>query len=377
MRIAVDTSPLAPPRTGVGNFVHALLRHLVRQGDGHEFVGLSTGLRPVDLGDVPGLAGARHVRAPTRLMYRVWLAGGRPRADLLAGGADVYHATNYFLPPVSRAARVLSIYDLAFMKTPQLASPKIVGPFARNMARFAREADAIVVCSEATQRDVCELLDVPGEKVTVTYGAVDDDFTPPQPDEARALLKRHYGLEAPFLLYVGTIEPRKNVAGLLSAFALAAPQLPHELVVVGGAGWEQEDLAARVRENGLEKRVRFLGYLGERAHLPALYAAADAFALPSFYEGFGLPVLEAMHCGCPVIVSDRTSLPEVAGDAGCYVNPDDNRHMAEAMLKVLGDAALRGSMREKGLARAARFSWDRCAKETLAVYERAAHARAD
>lgn len=377
MRIAVDVSPLAPPRTGVGNFVHALLRRLAPLAKAHEVCALSTGMRPVETRDVRGLAGARHVRIPTRLMYRVWLTAERPCADALAGGADVYHATNYFLPPVKHAARVLSIYDLAFMKAPHLASPKVVGPFARNMARFTRDADAILVCSDATRQDVCESLDVPEEKVTVAYGAVEDGFTPMERDRARTFVKKHYGLDTPFLLYVGTIEPRKNVAGLLDAFALAAGGLPHSLVLAGGAGWERQDLAARTQERGLEKRVRFLGYLPDRRHLPALYSAADAFVLPSFYEGFGLPVLEAMHCGCPAIVSDRASLPEVAGEAGCYVNPDDIRSIADAMLRVAGDEALRENMRSRGLTQAARFSWDRCAAETLAVYEKVCHARAD
>lgn len=374
MRVGIDVSPLTCARTGVGHYVHYLLKHLLLASDGCAFRAFSSGWGGIDLGGLPesGFESHRHLPLPTRALYQLWKATGRPRVDALLGGVDVFHATNYFLPPVRTARRVLSIYDLAFLKVPHLCSPKIVGPFARNVPRFAREADAILTCSEATKRDLVELLDLPFEKITVAYGAVDDGFAPVPRDQAAKELEESHGLRGPFVLFVSTLEPRKNIEGLLRAFAAIKDELPHQLVLVGAAGWGLDKLPGLLAELGLEKRVTRVGYVPGHQDLARFYGAADAFVFPSLYEGFGLPVVEAMTCGCPVITSDRSSLPEVAGDAAEYVNPDDPGAIAEAMRRVLGDTDRRAGMCDRGLAQAKRFHWQECAQTTLDVYRRAA-----
>lgn len=372
MRVGIDVSSLTRTRTGVGNYTHSLLKCLVDDAGDTQFHAFSSGVRVITLRGAqgPALASHRHIHVPTRVLYRLWNVLGWPRVDRLLGGVDVYHATNYFLPPTATARRVVTFYDLAFLRIPECCSPKIIGPFSRNVARFAREADAVLTCSEAAKRDIVELLDVPGEKISVAYGAVEDDFIPMDRASAAVLLKRHYGVSGPFLLFVSTLEPRKNVEGLVRAFAKVAHDIPHNLVLVGASGWRIEGLEHAFRESGLGDRVQRVGYVIAREHLPAFYSAADAFVFPSFYEGFGLPVLEAMVCGCPVITSNRSSLPEVAGGAAEYVDPDNTDEIAEAIRRVVVDESLAASMRERGRAQASRFSWQDCARRTQEVYRR-------
>lgn len=377
MRIGYDVTPLAPPRTGVGNYTYALLRALLEVDTGHSYRLFSSGLKAADLENLPEVASwedtadlvlHRHLRLPTRLLYKIWDRLARPRVDKMLEGVDLYHATNYYLPPVAEARTVTTIYDLSFLKNPAWSSPKIVGPFSEGVRRFALDADAVITCSDATKVDAVTMLGIHPEKVHVVYGAVDRGFGDTTRPEAVDLLVHEYDLRQPYLLYVGTLEPRKNIDGLLRAFAAVAEDVPHTLVLVGGIGWNMEGLDERIAALGMGDRIRRMGYLPQRSHLPAFYAAADAFFFPSFYEGFGLPVLEAMTCGCPVITSRNSSLPEVGGEAARYVDPDDVDDMATVLRKVLTNERLRESMSTLGLGQAAKFGWDHSAEGTLDCY---------
>jgi len=368
MRIGIDAGPLTLKPTGVGQYTRGCLEAILPILAADESLhALSTGLAPMDAALLARLRAHRHLRVPTRAMYGVWNALRWPRVDRLLGGVDVYHATNYFLPPVQRARTVLTIYDLTFLRAPQWCSPKIVGPFSRHVRRFAHAADALLTCSEASKTDIVELLQIAPEKVTVAYGAVDIEEAAPARAAARDLVAKHYALQGPFVLFVSTLEPRKNVEGLLAAFAAIAAELPHRLVLVGGEGWNPEPVAATIARYGLEDRVTRPGYV-PRAHLPAFYAAADAFALPSHYEGFGIPVLEAMHFGCPVVTTNRASLAEVAGDAAVLVDPDAPESIAGGLRRVLTEPGLAEALRARGRAQATRFTWHDCAVETLGLY---------
>jgi glycosyltransferase involved in cell wall biosynthesis len=357
LRIGYDATPLGGRHTGVGNYTGAVLQALLAEDV--EVCCLSSGRARPDLSNYP-VAMHRHLPLPTRAMYLLWQWTGRPRADLLLDDVDVYHATNYFLPPVASARTVLTIYDLAFLKHPEWCSPKIVGPFSRGVVKHAHRADAILTCSEATRMDIVDLLGVSVERVHVAYGAVDP-----------ALGAAHHAgsrlIEGPYILFVSTLEPRKNIEGMLRAFALAAKDIPHTLVLAGGVGWGMEGLGALIESLGIAPRVKRMGYVDD-ADMHGLYAEADVFFFPSHYEGFGLPVLEAMACGCPVITSRTSSLPEVGGEAAHYVDPNDIDAMAEALRQVLGDASLRETMGARGEKQAAKFSWKDAAARTLAVY---------
>lgn len=369
MRIGIDITPLAKPRSGVPHYCHCLLEHLIPLAPGVEFLGLSTGLEPIASGALPHPIGQRHIPLPTRAMYRVWDVLRRPRADVLLGGVDVFHATNYYLPPVKSARTVVTIHDLAFLARPELCSPKIARIFAKRVPAFMERADAIIACSDSTKRDILQYSNVDAAKVTVVHEAADEDFAPLERTRALERVEAVCGVREPFLLFVSTLEPRKNVAGLLRAFERLAKDVPHTLVLVGAMGWKTGEIVEMLQRPELKERVVHVGFVRERADIAALYSAADAFVFPTLYEGFGLPVLEAMTCGCPVVTSNNTSIPEVAGDAAVFVDAEDEGAIAAAVRHVLEDVALRETLTTRGFEQARKFSWRRCASATLEVYK--------
>lgn len=364
MIVGIDITPLTKTPTGIGLYTRHLLRELVVLDGPAGFCGLAAGVRPLDKENIP--VRYRRVPVPSRLMYQAWARLKRPWADMLLGGLDVFHAVNYVLPPLKHARGVLSIHDLGFLRNPEWFSPKVMKPFARAIREDALRADAVIAVSGATRDDIVSLLGIPHEKIRVIHEAADDTFKPVPRDIAGRQVRDALGVTGPYLLFVSTVEARKNVTGLLTAFSRA--DLPHQLVVAGGAGWRSVEVFELAEKLGLNDRVVFTGYLRDRSLLPALYSAADAFVFPSWHEGFGLPVLEAMACGCPVIASNASSLPEIGGDAAMYVSPENTDELARKMELVTGDAALNNTLRERGITRAAGFSWRACAEETRDCY---------
>jgi glycosyltransferase involved in cell wall biosynthesis len=374
MHVGFDITPLAGQRTGVGNYCYYLLKHLLQLPDSLgsaecRVTGFSASLTPPRLDGFESLR-YRRLKIPTRALYKSWEWFRFPRIELLMPGIDVYHATNYFLPPARSARRVVTFHDLAFIRRPELCSPKISGMFARNAARFAAEADAVIACSESTRTDTIELLGADPAKVVVAYEAVDEDFAPIERAEAAAKLERTYGIRQPFLLFVGTIEPRKNLCALVQAFARIAGDIPHTLVLAGGPGWNSQPVFEAIEQLGLRDRVLCTGFVSNHSDLACFYSAADLFVFPSLYEGFGLPLLEAMTCGCPIGASNTSSVPEVAGEAALYFDPASPDDIAATIMRLIEDAPLRNSLVARGLAQAEKFSWDNCARATMDVYKR-------
>jgi glycosyltransferase involved in cell wall biosynthesis len=367
VRIGIDIGPIRQVRTGVGNYCHHLLTHLVDLAEGETFAAFSTGTRTPELAGSLAVLRHVHVPVPTRLMYALWGGLGLPRVDRLLGGVDVFHATNFFMPPTRTARRAVTIHDLTFLVHPELCSPRIVGPFSRHVRRCAREADAVLTYSESTRRDIAERLDVDAGRIHVAPLAADPAFAPMARGEARALLRSRHNLDGPFILFAGTLEPRKNVAALVRVFGALKDEIPHRLVLAGPTGWNTREAEEAIDRQNPAGRVVRPGFVpGE--DLRALYSAADVFVFPSRYEGFGLPLLEAMACGCPVVAADNSAIPEVTGDAALLVNCADEAALAEAIMKAIGDAELRTGLIERGLRQAGRFSWRACAETTLAVY---------
>ena len=281
---------------------------------------------------------------------------------------DLLHSLAFVTPLLSPCPSVITIYDLSFIIFPQgfkYSKRLYLTLLTRPSARKARR---IITISESTKRDTIRLLGVSSEKVDVVYCGVDKAFHP-LPEREIASFRQKRGLPERIILFVGTIEPRKNVTRLIEAYSHLRGERV-KLVIGGARGWLYEEIFARVEELNLTDEVLFPGYIPPD-ELPLWYNAAELFVYPSLYEGFGLPPLEAMACGTPVITSNVSSLPEVVGEAGLTVNPMDSKGLAEAMNQVLCDEALRQSMRERGLARAGRFSWARAARETVGVYRRA------
>ncbi len=369
MKVCIDVSAAAQGRGGIGRYSEQLARALTALPV-LELSLLYHGRARVGL--PPALAGLprRHVR----LGSKPWRAGValahvlRLPLDRLVGPVDVFHATDHLLPPLRRVATVFTVHDLAFLVHPEthLRGNRLF--LAAVVPRFARAATRVIADSEATRQDVLRYCGVPPEHVRVVHLGVDARFRPLDPREARALVAARFGLRSDYLLFVGTLEPRKNLRALLAAHC-AIPDAP-PLVIAGAPGWRYAEVYREVRARRDGARVRFLGRVAE-ADLPALYSAATAFCYPSRYEGFGLPPLEALACGTPVVCSDRSALPEVVGDAALLVDPDDPRAITAALGRVLTDEELRRELRGRGLARAAQFTWERAAAATAAVYAEA------
>lgn len=374
MRIAVNAHLLAHTRSfrraGVSHYIEQVLLHLAQIDRANHYTVYTTrGLDQAALG-LPANFVVKPSRLPT-INPRVripWEQGIAPL--ILRGTADLYHGCLNVAPLLSPVPTVITIHDLAFIRFPQTfrAYNRIYLDLATRLS--ARRASRILAVSEHTKREVVGLLGIPPERVIVTPNAARSHFRPPAPAAIEQLRTRH-GLPERFVLYVGTLEPRKNLTTLLEAFALVSRSVPDvPLLIGGGKGWMYEPIFARLEQLNLRDRVKFAGYLPEE-ELPLWYAAATVFVFPSIYEGFGMPPLEAMACGTPVITSNTSSLPEVVGDAGLMVSPTDPVALAEAIRRVLVDADLRAELRQRGLARARRFSWADTAAKTLVAYREA------
>lgn len=284
---------------------------------------------------------------------------------------DLLHSPDFIPPFTGHFRRIITVHDLNFLIYSQFLTADSRRYYSDQIERAVAVADHILADSHATRLDLIKLLNVPEVKITVVWLAPNARvYRVLEPDEITAARDR-LKLPARFVLFAGTLEPRKNVAGLLHAYRLLldrTPELP-ELVLAGSRGWLFDETRALLDELRLTDRVRWFDSPPD-ADLAALYNLATAFVLPSYYEGFGLTVLEAMACGAPAIISDRGSLPEIAGGAALEIDPDDPVELAAAIDQVLNDPALQHDLRHRGLERAKEFSWERCARETVAAYHR-------
>ena len=300
----------------------------------------------------------------------LWEQASAPLA-MVRDRVNLWHALVNVQPLLSPRPAIVTIQDLSFAIYPErfrTANRLYNRLFVRLTAHRARH---IIVTSHSTKEDIVRCYGVPQEKITVTHLAVGDEFRPISDDAALGEFRRQKGLPDHMILFVGTIEPRKNLTRLVEAFGefRRKARLPHHLVIGGGRGWMYDRVYAAVQELGLQDAVHFPGFIPQ-ADLAWWYNSADLVAYPSLYEGFGLPPLEAMSCGTPVVTTNISSLPEIVGDAAIKVDPHSVSELADAMIRLASDAGLRAEKREAGLKRAAGFSWDRTARETVRVYRR-------
>lgn len=375
MRIGVDYTSAARQSAGIGRFTRELIRAALALDTDNEYRLLVAGRQPIAAAHLP--PPSRRcclVQTPVseRNLVRLWHRLQVPLpVEVFLGRLDIFHSPDFVLPPVARAVKVLTIHDLSFLRVPECADPRLRWYLGQVVPRSVRRADFLLADSQSTRHDLIELLGVPPDRVQVIYGGVDARFAPVEEAETLRRVRNRYARGRPYILAVGTLEPRKNYPTLIRAFARAREEarLPHVLVIVGRKGWVYDPIFAAVDELSLHEDVLFPGFVPDE-ELPALYSAADVLVTPSFYEGFGLPALEAMACGAPVIVSDVSSLPEVVGDAGVRIDPRDEAGLADALLRVVQDSALRAALRAAGLERARQFTWEGAARELLSVYAR-------
>jgi len=366
LRIGIDYTAAVKQKAGIGRYTRNLVKHLATMDRENNYVLLTVGSK-ISPSFPPSF---RYATVPIsdRLMTIIWQRLRIPLwVEIFTGHLDIFHSPDFVLPPVRKAHTILTVHDLSFLRVPHCAEPSLRAYLEKAVPRSVEQADLVLADSENTRKDLIELLGVPPDKVEVVYAGVEERFRPVDDESLIARVRRRYRLPERFILSLGTLEPRKNFVGLIKAYALA--KLPLKLVIVGGKGWLYDDIFATVKESGLEEEVLFPGYVGDE-DLPALYSAAELFVFPSFYEGFGLPPLEAMACGTPVVASNVSALPEVLGDAAVLVPPDDVEALAQAMKRALQDEELRQKLREAGLKRAAKFRWEKAAAKLLQIYSR-------
>lgn len=372
--IYVDVSAAVHGRAGLGRYAESLTRALIRREGGDGLGEPRYGLFCNREGGIEPLPGLEHLPASTvRLGYKPWRMAvwlGQLTGvgfDRLLPQGTLFHATEHLLLPLRTMPAVLTVHDLIFRHLPEHHKPLNRWYLNLTLPLYCRRADHIVAISECTRRDLAAAYDVPADKITVVPEAADPRFRPQEPERVAAV-RQSYGLPEQYLLFVGTIEPRKNLTRLLRAFEkLHAEGMTEALVVVGRRGWLYEDFFAELERSPARDVVQLLGFVPD-ADLPAVYAGAQALAFPSLYEGFGLPALEAMACGTPVACSGTSSLPEVGGDAALYFDPESVESMVGTLRSLLDDGGRQEDLIQRGRERAAQFSWDRVAEETEAVY---------
>ncbi len=373
-RIGIDYTAAARQGGGIGRYTRELVAALFRLESAHRYTLLAATGGLLDDGWRAGLAAAAHIR--TLPLSDDWLARLWQRlrlpipVEVITGRLDLFYSPDFVLPPTLGGVRtLLTVHDLSFLHYPDAFVPSLRRYLERVVPRAVARADRVLADSESTRTDLVTHLNVPPDQVEVLYSGVDARFCPaPEPGERERIGER-YGIgEHPYVLSVGTVQPRKNYVRLVRAFAqVTVPRWPGlRLLIAGGQGWLCDEILAEAERHG--DRVRVLGFVDD-VDLPALYRHAALFAFPSLYEGFGLPVLEAMACGTPVVCSNTSSLPEVAGEAALLVDPLDIAGLAEGMLWVLADEGQCQEMVARGLARAAQFTWERAARQLHAAFE--------
>jgi glycosyltransferase involved in cell wall biosynthesis len=369
MRVAIDATSIPPRPAGAGMYAIALVRAMMER-DAHDGYALfARGTWFDDAAEGRRNWRVQHVSAHSRQARLFWEQARLPGiAERL--GIAVLHSTHHTLPlrPM-RAKRVVTVHDVTFFRIPE-RYPPARRVYMQTMTRLsARVADAIIVPSNAVRDDVVRTLRVDPAKVTVVYEAAGERYRPIAPGECAAVRSR-YGVEAPYVLSVGSREPGKNRGSLIRAMReLRDVGVDRRLLIAGQPAWNYQGEERLADELGMRDRVIFAGYVPD-GDLPALYSACDAFAFPSLFEGFGVPVLEAMACGAPVVTSDVSATAEVAGSAAVLVDPHSVASIRDGLRRALSDDGLRGDLVAFGRARAAQFSWRRAADETYAVYER-------
>jgi glycosyltransferase involved in cell wall biosynthesis len=374
MRIVFDVSHIQKGRAGIGRYTTEILKALLAVDSHNEYLlhGWSYSLDQDFINtlrrDNVTLSTAR-IPGPIRRFY--WNGLKTPALTRLLGPFDLFHSSEHFLPPLETERAVVTVYDLASQKYPDLFESRVIRWNRRLRGCIAR-ADAVIVPSVNTKSDLMEILSVPEENIHVVCPPVSAMFVPEGRGGEDQWPKMIYGLERPFVLFVGTLEPRKNIAALIRAFESLCQQLPDEqeldLVLAGKKGWLFEDILKTIGRSPQRERIVYLDYVPD-AELPALYRQSEFMVYPSLYEGYGFPVVEAMACGTPVITSNTSPMQEVAGGAAILVDPADTEGLAGAMLELVVQPSERDGLTRLGLEQAKRYSAATTAESVLQLYD--------
>jgi len=368
VRIGIDARKLHD--FGIGTYIRNLVRHLARIDRDTEYVLIC---REDDRAPLAALGENFRPVTDTSPTYSVSEQVTIPLA-LRRAGVTLFHAPHYVLPPLVRCRSVVTIHDCIHLMFPQYLPSKLALAYARTSIRLAaKRATRVLTVSESSKRDILRFVDAPAAKIDVIYNAYDERFGVEPCEEDVVRVRERYQLHDEFVLYAGNVKPHKNLERLIEAFHLVRKRgLDHlKLVLIGDEISRYAALRRAVHQHQLHKYVRFLGYM-EETTLAVMYRLAGVFVFPSLYEGFGLPPLEAMASGTPVVTSNLSSLPEVTGDAAVLIDPYDPAAIADGIHRVLTDETLRRDLRRKGLARAQQFSWEQSVRRVREIYQAAA-----
>lgn len=365
MKIGIDISQIVHG-VGVSFYTQNLVEGLLKIDKKNDYKLFFSSLRknlPADFNYQAANVRLKSFKIPPTLLEPLFNKFHFLPIESFIGKVDVFHSSDW-TQPSTRAKKVTTIHDFGFLKYPQTAHPKIKAVMERRFEWIKKEIDMVIAISEATKKDTMEILEIPEDKIRVVYEAIPDDISQIKNKKTIETVKAKYGIKGNYLLSVATLEPRKNLKRIIQAFqALGIKDL--KLVIVGKSGWDTS-----LQGDDLKKmsNVFFTGYVN-RQELAALYSGAVCLAFPSLYEGFGLPILEAMKCGCPVVTSHLSSMPEVAGRAGILVDPMDVEEIGKGFYEVVSNKVKRQEMIKEGFKQVEKFSWEKTAKETLRVYQ--------
>lgn len=371
MKVAIDIQPAIAQRAGVGRYTKSLVENIgsckTEQDDIRlcffDFKRQGMPFQAPDT-DFCGISWC-----PGRVAQKAWKTVGWPPYNWFSGPADVFHFPNFIIPPLTHGRKLVTIHDVSFLRFPEAAEPKNLRYLTTQIHRTLDRADLILTDSVFSAQEMQELLQVPAERIRPIHLGLEPVSRSPSHDDLQEMRHR-FGLNKPYLLFVSTLEPRKNIPFLIDSFE-RMDKFDGDLVLCGMTGWKFEPILERIQSSPRAASIRYLQYVDD-GWMPALYAAAECFVFPSLYEGFGFPPLEAMQQGTPVLSSRSGSLPEVLGTAACYAGIDDPSTWAEATWALLTDTEQRQRLRTAGLEHVQGFDWRKTARQTWAAYVEAA-----
>jgi len=373
VKIAIDAQTLLEPSAGITYYTKGITEGILKL-DRDNFYDLLLfrifPKKPLRMFGDGGNFAYRYQRFfPYKFFYKSHKLGVDIPLELFFGRHDLYLFPNFVVYPHRKGKSVVVVHDLTFEKVPQYVAQRNVDFLKEFVPPSVAKADHVVVNSEFTKQDLVNTYRVPAEKVTVVYPGVDEKVFYPRSEEDKTEVRKKYGIKKPFILYLGTLEPRKNVSSILKAYAGLKDKKEFDLVLAGKTGWLSEEIFRTVKDLELLESVIFTGYIPDEDR-PKLLSAAEVFAYPSFFEGFGMPAVEAQACGTPVIASDTTSLPEAVGEGAILVDPRSVDEIKEALEKILASEELRTRLKEKGLENSRRFRWEESAKKLIGIFNR-------
>lgn len=370
MKIGIDIRPLRDVTTGVGRYLLKMLCTMAERHRQNNYILFYNCLRGPAPDGLPGDDNCTVARFhwPRKALTAIWAYTEFPKLEKFIGHVDVFHSPGFQVPPSRQSAMVFTVHDLIAVAYPELAIPSSVRHFRPRVKHYGKRADLIVAVSKATAGDVINLLDVPEEKVVVVHPGT-TSFPRAAPDDI-SRMKAKFNIGGEYILFVSRLDPRKNLARLFKAFDLSGLYNDLELLFVGPKGWRMEEIFKTWRSVKCRDRIRWLDYVTD-TDLACLYSGANFFVFPSVAEGFGLPILEAMSVGCPVLTSNVSSMPEVAGEAALYIDPYDIDSIADGLRRLAGDSGLRQRLSESGSRRAEMFTWEKMADNMINAYGRA------